>query len=429
MMKNICEECINNDVLKQYLYNADQLGDCSYCENKSAKVISSEALYQFGGDRLVNSLYSIDEATDYEQGMFFDCKSDELPFDEVIYIIQNLDVGDDVFEEELADYVYSISDSKHDLFILDYGEHDNNSYKTKWSNFTRSTAHKHRFFNKDAKTFLDSLFETIHVQGEVRSGVITSLNSSTELFRARVANDENERKKIVSDPASQLGPVPEFLAGEQRMTPTGISSLYCSLERDTCFSEVRSITGDFVISGVFKPIEELHFLDLTKIHTLSQLTVDPFSDNFADYSNRSEFIRDLMVLMSKPASKNNSSTYLSTQVIFEYLSVKFGKKLTGLIFNSIQTDSLGTNVVFFPEHSAVIPSKNCFKSVKSINEYYFDYGDNQQYTYSIEKPTDYSGFTSNSKAKLQFIDGSLMVSKVKAVITKTEDIPIEVSVK
>ena len=70
------------------------------------------------------------------------------------------------------------------------------------------------------------------------------------------------------------------------MTPTGISSLYCALERETCFSEVRAITGDVILSGAFRPTETLQFLDLTKIHTLSQLSIDPFSEHYSDFSNK-----------------------------------------------------------------------------------------------------------------------------------------------
>lgn len=211
------------------------------------------------------------------------------------------------------------------------------------------------------------------------------------------------------------------------MTPTGISSLYCALERDTCFSEVRAITGDIVLSGCFKPIDNLNFLDLTKIHTLSQLTVDPFSENFADFSNKSEFIRDLMTLMSKPASRNSSSSYLSTQIIFEYLSVKFGNALSGLIFKSVQTDGQGTNVVLFPEHSPIIPSGHSYKNIAKAIESQYNFS-KLTYYFSISKDSSNSIPTINPKAKIKFVDGSLELSKVKAVVTSIENIPIEIGI-
>jgi len=427
-MKYICENCIVNEILKAELLKTQQLGRCSYCGSGSVNVMKSEELIQFGGERLIKSLYSIEHATLYQSGMFFE-GSDEISFKPVSDIIQELDVGDEDFEDELADYIISNSVNGTDLFILDYGEHSNNSYEKKWSNFTKSTAHKHRFFNKDAKVFLDSLFEVLVDDGEVKTNAITTVDRNTELFRARIANDDNTRKQVVANPAYQLGRVPEWLAGEQRMTPTGISSLYCALDRNTCFSEVRAITGDCVISGMFKPNEELHLLDLTKIHNLSQLSVDPFNEHFVEFSHRSEFLINLMFLMSKPASRNVSSSYISTQVIFEYLSIKFGRELSGLMFNSVQTGGKGKNVVFFPEYSSVRPSLNSFKNIKSISEFYNDFGGLQYYYYSIEKSPETSSTGRDPKAKLKFIDGSLIISNVEAVITKTEDIKVEISVK
>ncbi|WP_318492893.1 RES domain-containing protein [Photobacterium leiognathi] len=428
-MKNICIDCIDNSILREHLLEANKQGSCSYCDNYSVAIIESKKLIEFAGNRLLESLYPISEATPYESGMFYE-GSDDIPFKEIIYIIQDdLDVGNEDFEDELANYIYDNSTCIDDLFTLDDGEHDNNSYRIKWSTFINSIANKHRFFNKDAKTFLDSLFELILDNGQIRTSVITTLDCTTDLYRARVANSDVIRKQIVSNPASQLGAVPPRLAGEQRMTPTGISSLYCALERETCFSEVRAITGDIVLSGAFRPTEALNFLDLTKIHTLSQLTTDPFSEHYSDFSNKSAFIRSLMFLMSKPASRNQSSDYLSTQVIFEYLSVKFGSKLSGLIFKSVQTGGNGTNVVFFPETSDVLPTELCFEKTESVSEYHSDFGECKFYFYSIEKSE--SEITSTKKAcgKLQFVDGSLVASEVKAVLTKTEDIPIEVSVK
>lgn len=428
-MKNICIDCIDNSILREYLLKENKQGECSYCDSSSAAVIESEKLVKFGGDRLLESLYPISEATPYESGMFYE-GSDDIPFKEIAYIIQDdLDVGNEEFEDELASYIHENSSCDDDLFTLDDGEHDNNSYRIKWSNFIESIANKHRFFNKDAKLFLDSLFELVLDNGEIRNSVVTTLDCTTDLYRARVANSDEARKQIVSNPASQLGAVPPSLAGEQRMTPTGISSLYCALERDTCFSEVRAITGDIVLSCAFRPTEALHFLDLTKIHTLSQLTADPFSEDYSDFSNKSEFIRSLMLLMSKPASRNQSSDYLSTQVIFEYLSVKFGSKLSGLIFKSVQTGGDGTNVVFFPETSGVLPTERCFEKTESVSEYRSDFGEFKYYFYSIVRSDSEINRAQKPFGKLQFVDGSLVVSEVKAVLTKTENIPVEVSVK
>jgi hypothetical protein len=414
-------------VLKSKLLENTTTGDCSYCGAKNKVIMESKVLLEFAGNRLLNSLYSIEDATSYESGMFWE-GTDEIPFNEIIYIIQDIKVGHEEFEDEVADYVFSNSSCKTDLFVLDDGFHGNNTYQSKWSDFINSTAYKNRFFNEDAKFFLDALFDLIVDDTNIRNEVLTEIDSSIELYRARIANTETERKDIVSDPSSELGPVPVWLAGEQRMTPTGISAFYCSLDRDTCFSEIRAVTGDLVISGAFRPTYKFALLDLAKIQNLRQFNLDPFEENYSDFSNKTVFIKDLMFLMSKPASKNSSSSYLSTQIIFEYLSVKFGDKLSGLMFNSIQTDGKGKNIAFFPSCSNVKVSSLNSVNVESVSEFYSDMFNSKSYFYSINKKNIKSNKNVSNNSKLEFVEGSLLASKVKGVITKTERIEIEISI-
>jgi hypothetical protein len=57
--------------------------------------------------------------------------------------------------------------------------------------------------------------------------------------------------------------------------------------------------------------------------------------------------------MSRPKGRNDELSYLSTQVVFEYLRLRFGEQVDGLVFPSVQTGEQGTNVVLFPEVSIV----------------------------------------------------------------------------
>jgi hypothetical protein len=43
----------------------------------------------------------------------------------------------------------------------------------------------------------------------------------------------------------------------------------------------------------------------------------------------------------------------TSQVVFEYLRLRFGRKVDGLVFPSVQTGEKGTNVVLFPQASIV----------------------------------------------------------------------------
>lgn len=55
--------------------------------------------------------------------------------------------------------------------------------------------------------------------------------------------------------------------------------------------------------------------------------------------------------MSRPKVRNDELSYLSTQVVFEYLRLRFGTYVDGLVFPSVQTGEAGINVVLFPEAS------------------------------------------------------------------------------
>lgn len=96
--------------------------------------------------------------------------------------------------------------------------------------------------------------------------VIRTMVHGDLLYRARYVKEFGDADKIIKDPAGQFGPTPRFLASSQRMTPNGISALYCALERETCLSEIRSITGDNVVSAALTPVAELKLLDLTVLN-------------------------------------------------------------------------------------------------------------------------------------------------------------------
>ena len=93
--------------------------------------------------------------------------------------------------------------------------------------------------------------------------MVRSIAHGERLYRARHAQNQKQVEGIIGNPAGQFGLTPRHLASSQRMTPNGISALYCALERETCLSEIRSITGDHVVSAALTPIGELKLLDLT----------------------------------------------------------------------------------------------------------------------------------------------------------------------
>lgn len=189
------------------------------------------------------------------------------------------------------------------------------------------------------------------------------------------------------------------------MTPNGISALYCSLERETCLSEIRSITGDNVVSIAMTPVDQLTLLDLTKLELVEPPELTLLDKGYRQILQLRAFVNSLVKKLSKPKGRNDELSYLSTQIVFEYLRLRFGREINGLVFPSVQTGGRGTNVVLFPEAS-IVSAKN-----------YRDLHGHEMIKAALpeeEEPFEHG-------AKLYCLSGSLRFHKIKAVETKADE--------
>jgi len=407
----ICRECIKiNEVQKEIERINIGKEVCCYCKSKSI-VAPKEGVFSFIENNFFNAIISINECSQHESSSFW-FGSNDLYVKEIWEIIHDIGFNNEQLERDLSDYLSQQLDVKDNLFTLNDGTLENNVYRYKWVNFIDSISHGKRFFNSDISEFLDDLFSVIHENSHVNDDLCTVLEPNYSLFRARIANSKIERENIISDPVAQLGAVPPLLASDQRMTPNGISAFYASSDRDTCFSEVRAITGDLVISGEFTVNWPLKFLDLHKIEGLSKKEHHPFERNFLEKSHKNQFLKQLIFLLSKPASKRKNSNYLETQVIFEYFRVNFGNDISGLIFPSVQTGLDGLNIVFFPEKSNI----NSFAYNTERKIVFKEWADeDSSYTYS-EKFSEKLP-PKVAEANLSFVHDSLELHYIEGVKT------------
>ena len=170
-----------------------------------------------------------------------------------------------------------------------------NLYEGPWNQFVEGVQYTHRFFNANAGKFLDSIFSLLIADNEgLKSEAIRTMANGDLMYRARLAKGFSDAEKIINDPAGQFGPTPRFLASSQRMTPNGISALYCALERETCLSEIRSITGDHVVSTALTPVAELKLLDLTALDQLEPPDLSLLDVGFREALHRKVFLGSLV---------------------------------------------------------------------------------------------------------------------------------------
>ncbi|WP_199175075.1 RES family NAD+ phosphorylase [Acidovorax sp. 62] len=319
--------------------------------------MDTKQLFAYVYDRVSENVAVSEDLSDFELGMLYECGDDSIPIADVgVVLAEWFELGDEPYLKELMAGVppeLKTDDAGHERhFYGDDGTLEQNVYEARWDGFVEGVRYKHRYFNADATQFLDSIFSVLVVGGDqLKVEVVRTICPGDLLFRARRAQSQKQAEEIYKDPARQLGPTPKHLASSQRMTPNGISALYCALERETCLSEIRSITGDHVVSAALTPTGELKLLDITALSRVEPPALTLLDEGFRESRHRKVFLDSLVKKMSRPKSSDDELSYLSTQVVFEYLRTRFGKYVDGMVFPSVQTGEVGTNVVMFPEAS------------------------------------------------------------------------------
>lgn len=406
----ICIDCVTPASLKRLFEVHGTEANCRYC-GRMQHALESDFLFGYVYDRVAENVADKDDLSHYELGLLYDCGSDFIAVADIDIVLSEwFDLGEEPYIDELSDRVpraFRIDDDGDEAhFYSDDGTLEHNSYEERWGAFVDDVQFKHRYFNSGADKFLDSIFSPLLINGsELKPEVMRIFSKGELLYRARLAHNQKQAEEIIADPAGQFGPTPKRSASSQRMTPNGISALYCALDRETCLSEIRSITGDHVVSAALTPISELKLLDLTMLDRVEAPKLTLLDEGFRESLHRKVFLDSLVKKMSRPKGRNDELSYLSTQVVFEYLRLRFGKYVDGLVFPSVQTGEVGTNVVLFPEASRLSHAP-------------------QPKPTPAEKPASNAGRAGNSygpPAKLVVVADTIRFHKVTAIETKANE--------
>lgn len=211
--------------------------------------------------------------------------------------------------------------------------------------------HGNRFFNDNAKAFLDWLFDDL---GEYCAPLsehavvpVLTPDNAPPIYRARTCLASGSVDEILANPARNLGAPPKARAGEGRMNPAGVPAFYGALERLTCIAELRPPVGGTVVSGEFRLNKDVRVLDFTRLEEADPGPMLSFFDPaFFAKEGRREFLRYLHGEITLPVLPGLERDYLTTQVIAEYLATHCKPRIDGVMFSSVQQDC-GTNIVLF----------------------------------------------------------------------------------
>nr|WP_312130686.1 RES family NAD+ phosphorylase [Stenotrophomonas pavanii] len=398
MTKHVCINCITPERLKSLAASNSSTGKCAFCKGKGTG-ISAPILYDYLWARIRENTVSVNQLSDYEQAMIYECGADDVQMATIdVVVAEWLGLGEESYlEDALAHLPSDLRFDDHGQqrhFFMDEGNLERNPYDDKWLDFVKGISHVHRFFNSEATSFLDAIFfDLLDMKGRVHESRLLTLKPGIALFRARKVDGREKAELLESNPSSQFGSTPPYLAGSQRMTPNGISALYCALDRETCLSEIRSITGDNVVSIALTPTSPMIFLDISRLGLDHIADRDMLDEGYLDQVQRRSFIRSLVTKMSRPKRTGDELTYLSTQVVFEYLRIKLAKTAHGIAFPSVQTGSKGVNVAVFPEYCSITSPRQPVKR-------------------SVKKPLDKSAF-------LMALPESIVFHKITAITTSS----------
>jgi hypothetical protein len=404
----ICIDCVTPEPLKRLIAHHGTPGTCQYCNNQRTAA-EAEIIFGYIYERVRENIAAEDDLSSMEHGLLYECGADDIPVQTIDVVLSEwFELGDEPYFEDLwknvpADFNVN-SRGRETHFYLDDGLLERNFYEDRWVEFIEDISHAHRFFNPKAREFLDAVFSFLLVDGnELKPQCLRVVLRGEELFRARKVDGIKDARQIFENPAREFGPAPKARTSSQRMTPSGISALYCASERETCLSEIRSITGDNVVSVALTPATELKLLDLTQLERVEPPKLTLLDERYLDVKHLKTFANSLVKKMSKPKGRNDELSYLSTQVVFEYLRLRFGSQVDGLVIPSVQTGEIGTNVVLFPEASVVSA-----KEYNKPNEMETAFGDKLAEDFEPE-------------AKLAAVAGSIRFHKVLAIETKAKE--------
>jgi len=316
-----------------------------------------------------------DEPEGYELFMQNDKETDYVwcrEGDSINYILQEITGVDEQIANDIQEYLSSANggtggynaDRNYEEDIYSSDAHyvlsgpDVSEITESWMSFCCDITSRSRFFSKHAESVLNTLFRDVHSLQSLNGTVIRELIPETDsrfIYRARIAQSQEDIENILLHPAQQLGPPPFKTAKAGRMNAEGIAVFYGAEDIETCIAEVRPPVGGTIVTGRFEVLRKLRLLDFD---ALSDTYVQGsfFDPDFRDHYARSVFFESLVQDLTKPVMLGDEVIkYLPTQIVAEFLAKKISPRLDGIVFTSTQTDNQGRNIVLFNHASVVEP--------------------------------------------------------------------------
>ncbi len=330
--KHICLECIKDDPLRDIVAVGATEIQCHYCKHQVLGISISalaEIVDKYLRDylRIGEYLYPETQEGDLLEWIL----QEELGIDygPVVDLIEILKENDPAYPPDGEEPFY-----RSDENYLRRGESSGQYHQT-WKDFTNRIKYQARFFDEIARTQLAAILgDPGSPKAEELPWIEVGPGTKVEsFFRVRLADSEEQARKILKDPATELGPPPAVSATAGRMNPAGVSVFYGALSEDTAIAEVRPSVGNLVVVGCFMPSRKLRLFNLPRINI--GFTGSIFHPDYEDRLARFIFFKVFHALITRPIQpREEVLEYIPTQAVAEYVANVLG--FDGILYASAQ---------------------------------------------------------------------------------------------
>ena len=369
--KHICYDCIGDEFLSEEVKTNGSPIQCSYCSS-SSKTISLEDLSSRVHGVVEDHFGRTPREPNWmdtilmREGVIGIWLPDGQQPEDLIFDIANV-------SQEIAGDVASTLSGRYEYEAGKFGEEnpygseayyeesspDDQNFHHGWKSFRNELMYRERFFPQSAEPILAEIFGDLEAltthDGTPVVREVTPPDQGFSIWRARIAQSDEELKTILEFSDQQLGSPPSSSAEVGRMNAKGVSVFYGAMDPNTCVAEVRPPVGSNVVLGRFKLLREVKLLDLG---ALSKIFADSsyFEPDYAVKKGRASFIRHLVSEISRPVMPRDiDREYLPTQFVASYLAHRATPNLDGMIFPSSHTAGDGQNIVLFNHARRIEP--------------------------------------------------------------------------
>jgi len=346
--KNVCSCHINEKEIKNHILNNSFYEKCDYC-NCIKKVISLENLVKFMLKGILNFYDDAANFMPYEssEGGYLGLTFDN---EELINSKIGLEIDDYILNKDIIDCIDNKTWSEPELYF----ESERDVLIYNWNYFKDVIKYKSRYlfsntskfksnYNENAYRILSEIGDKTH-----KLNLISKIKKNTNIYRCRQYKNDKDITEL-----NQISSPPKDNAiYANRMSPAGISMLYCASDKETAIDEIVDYTdkiNNIITTATLNNKKDLLVIDFSKLPTVPSI----FDIENYKYYYSILFLKDFIKDLSASVEHNGKEhiEYVPTQVVTEYFRYIFNEtqdiKINGIIYPSSKRKGSNSCVIFY----------------------------------------------------------------------------------